>query len=649
MEMRTIAAAFALTACAAWAQPEDAAYRRMLESKRQVRAYLEQAARKITDRAEQEIRSPEAWAKVRGQRLEEMRDMLGLAPWPKRTPLNVRVTGKLDKGDYTVEKIAFESLPKFYVTGNLYVPKDRKGAAPAIVYVCGHAATPFGSKAYYQRHGISFAKNGYVCFILDPIQIAETFSLHHGVHSQEMYDWYARGYTPAGPETWNAMRAIDYLETRPEVDKTRIGITGRSGGAAMSWFTAAVDPRIKVSAPIMGISTYAANVAANTQRLHCDCMFPINSWMHDMIHQGALIAPRPLLMGHGSKDDLFPVPGYTEFEQKVGALYEAYGKREAFRNVVVPTAHADSDYLREEAIRWFDRFLLGQPDRKLDMSYTNAPPETLAVFAGSPPADAQNYRIHETFTTRPPSPPYKTLPAWEARRKELLEALRARVFAHLPQADEIGPARMLVRGAPAGKQNVPGLVYIASDGEDERSVGQFLGAVRDAVRVIVYPCGVGEVPWDKSFWKDTLRNAMHVGQTVDSIRLAHVIAAVAKAREQAGVDPARIMVAGRGISGALGLYAAILDPKIQQVMLLDPPSSHVEGPIFLNILRHTDLPEAAALIAPRRLLFYARTPDAYEYTRGIYKLYGKPGFLSRAMNIEAVLAGRYDNSFNSGR
>ena len=75
-----------------------------------------------------------------------------------------------------------------------------------------------------------------------------------------MYDWYSRGYTPAGVETWNAMRAIDYLETRPEVDKNRIGMTGRSGGAAMSWFTAAVDPRIKVVSPIMGISTYAANL-----------------------------------------------------------------------------------------------------------------------------------------------------------------------------------------------------------------------------------------------------------------------------------------------------------------------------------------------------------------------------------------------------
>ena len=211
-------------------------YQRMLESKQEVTAQLIRMARDVTDQAAAEIRSRETWEKVRTKRVEEMRDMLGLLPWPQRTPLNVRITGTLDKGAYTIENIAFESLPKIYVTGNLYVPK-REGKLPAIIYVCGHANSPFGDKTVYQRHGISLAKNGYVAFILDSIQIAETFALHHGVLWQEMYDWYSRGYTPAGVEVWNAMRALDYLETRPEVDKERFGITGRSGGAAMSWFT----------------------------------------------------------------------------------------------------------------------------------------------------------------------------------------------------------------------------------------------------------------------------------------------------------------------------------------------------------------------------------------------------------------------------
>jgi cephalosporin-C deacetylase-like acetyl esterase len=664
-----IALVFAAS-CAA----QDAAdpYQSMLESKKQVTDYLVSKAEAITRRAAEEVRSPESWEKMRARRQEEMRDMLGLLPWPERTPLRPRVTGVLDKGSYTVEKLAFESLPKLYVTANLYVPKQRQGRLPAIVYVCGHAMSPQGAKTQYQRHGISFAKNGYVALILDPIQIAETFGLHHGVSSQEMYDWYSRGYTPAGVEVWNAMRAIDYLETRAEVDRTRIGMTGRSGGAAMSWFTASVDPRVKVVAPVMGISTYAANLREDTQRLHCDCMFTINSHLHDMLHQGALIAPRPLLMAHGRKDALFPVAGYKEFEERIGVLYRGYGKPEAFRNVEVDTGHQDSDFLREQAIHWFDRHLLGIRERKLDMDYSNAPPEELAVFGGKPPEDAVNLRIHETFTTRPPSAPFKTLAAWESRARELGETLRSRIFREKPgevrvtieegKPDPVQtlrieveggvPLRALFRKPPKLAGPAPALLYVASDGEDPRAISSFLDSVNRrnaAIWMAVYPRGVGEVGWDKTFWKATLRNAMHVGHTVDSMRLLDVQAAFEALRGQQGVDPGRVLVAGKGVSGALGLYAAVLDPRILQVMLIDPPSSHAAGPIFLNILRHTDLPEAAALLAPRHVNFYARMPAGYEFTRSVYRLYRKPGNVFVAMNVEAVLEGRYDHNFSSGQ
>jgi cephalosporin-C deacetylase-like acetyl esterase len=627
---------------------DDAAYRQMLESKRQVTEYLERAAHVITEKAAGEMASREAWEKVRTKRLEEMRDMLGLLPWPERTPLNIRVTGTLDKGSYVVEKIAFESLPKVYVTGNLYIPRKRSSPAPAIVYVCGHAYSPHGDKTQYQRHGISLAKNGYVAFILDSIQIAETFGMHHGVHMQEMFDWYSRGYTPAGVEVWNAMRAIDYLETRPEVDKNRIGMTGRSGGAAMSWFTAAVDPRIKVAVPVMGISTYAANVRDNTQKRHCDCMFPINGHRHDLLHQGALIAPRPLLMMHGSQDLLFPVAGYEQFQQTVSGLYKSYGVGDSFGNVVVDTGHKDSDFLREQAIRFFDKHLMKIGERKLDMDYSDAPPEQLSVFGGKPPADALNYRIHETFTTREASGKFTALPQWEKRKTELAATLKMLLAR---DSDDGVSVRAEVRKPKQIGGKLPGLLYIASDGEDMEYINRLLGGVTrrdESVRMIVWPRGVGEVPWPRSFWKDTLRNAMHTGQTVDSMRLQDVLTAFQQLRAVEGVDPERIMVLGKGISGAIGLYAAILDPRVHQVMLMDPPSSHREGPIFLNIMRHTDLPEAAALLAPRRLNFYGHMPAAYEYTKRIYELYDKPSHIFLAMNIEYVLAGRYDHGMASG-
>ena len=175
------------------------------------------------------------------------------------------------------------------------------------------------------------------------------------------------------------------------MDKSRFGITGRSGGAAMSWFSAAVDSRLKVAVPVMGNSTYAANVAANTQKGHCDCMFPINTYQHDLMTQGALIAPRPLHMMHGKQDTLFPVPGYEEFEAKIGALYRAFGAGEKFRNTVVDTGHKDSEFLREQAIKWFDRFLMQVPERPIDLTTDLESPEKLAVFAGSPAASGTQF------------------------------------------------------------------------------------------------------------------------------------------------------------------------------------------------------------------------------------------------------------------
>src|SRR5262245_9805028 len=382
-------------------QSDSLPWQRMLASQDMMNRYLTGIARKLTNDAAAEFQTLASWEKVKERRRLELLDMLGLEPMPPRTPLNARITGVIDKPEYTIEKLAFESLPKVFATANLYLPKKQSNRVPAVIYVCGHSVSPQGSKVMYQHHAITFAKHGYVCLIIDPIQIAETFALHHGVHNLEMPDWYARGYTPAGVEVWNVIRGLDYLETRPEVDQSRFGITGRSGGAAMSWFSGAVDSRLKVVVPVMGNSTYAANVAANTQKGHCDCMFPINTYQHDLMTQGALIAPRPLYMMHGKRDSLFPVAGYEEFEAKVGALYRAYESGEKFRNTVVDTGHQDSDFLREQAIRWFDRYLMQVPERNIDLTVDRESPEGLTVFGGSPPPEAVNFRVHELLTASP--------------------------------------------------------------------------------------------------------------------------------------------------------------------------------------------------------------------------------------------------------
>jgi len=656
------------------AQSESLPWQRMLASQEMMNRYLVGIARQVSNDAAAEFRTLASWEKVKEQRRLELLDMLGLEPLPPRTPLKAQITGVIEKPEYTIEKLAFESLPKIFATANLYLPKNRSSRVPAVIYVCGHAVSPHGSKVMYQHHAITFAKHGYACLIIDPIQIAETFALQHGVYNLEMPDWYARGYTPAGVEVWNVVRALDYLETRPEVDKSRFGITGRSGGAAMSWFSAAVDSRLKVAVPVMGNSTYAANVAANTQKGHCDCMFPINTYQHDLMTQGALIAPRPVYMMHGKQDTLFPVPGYEEFERRVGALYRSYGAEEKFKNTVVDTGHKDSDFLREQAIRWFDRYLMQVPERPIDLTTDRESPERLTVFGGNPPPQALNFRVHELLTANPSPDPPTNAAGWVARRQALIEKLNKRVFrafpANPPKPEPItlaseGPGlrewslvsepgvrvRGLIRSpSTRGPAPLPTVIYIASEGEDQESIRRTLVQVlNDGRRVlIVFPRGVDEAPWRRTVQRDLLRNAMHLGRSLDSMRLWDVMRSVAAVKLRPDADSQRITILGRGISGVLGLYAAILDESIAQVVLLEPPASHRQGPIFLNILRYTDIPEVAALLAPRRLIFFGRIPEAYQPTQAIYKLLNKPWNISLTMSLKAAVDQRYDHNFSSG-
>jgi hypothetical protein len=129
------------------------------------------------------------------------------------------------------------------------------------------------------------------------------------------------------------------------------------------------------------------------------------------------------------------------------------------------------------------------------------------------------------------------------------------------------------------------------------------------------------------------------------MRLWDVLQAAAALRDVSGSE---VVTAGSGVAGALGLWAGILDERIPQSILFDAPTTHLDGPIFLNILRYTDLPEAAALMAPRRVTFYGSMPAAYRETQGIFTLYGRPDQISLTMSLEAAVAGRHDHNFSSG-
>ena len=198
-----------------------------------IQAYLAKQAEATDARFADDLKSREAWEANRPRYVEEYYHMLGLSPGPEKTPLHATVTRTLRRDDYAVEMLHYQSRPGLYVTANLYRPAAVKEGEklPAVLYVCGHSHRGRdGNKVAYQSHGIWFARHGYVCFVVDTLQLGEIAATHHGTYNLGRWWWHSRGYTPAGVEAWNGLRGIDYLVSRADVDPDRIAVTGISGG-----------------------------------------------------------------------------------------------------------------------------------------------------------------------------------------------------------------------------------------------------------------------------------------------------------------------------------------------------------------------------------------------------------------------------------
>jgi cephalosporin-C deacetylase-like acetyl esterase len=406
-------------------------------------------------------------------------DMMGLWPLPPRTALKPVITGKLTTPHYRVEKLHYQSMPGLYVTANLYLPLKVEKPAPAVLYVCGHGAVikdkvSYGNKVTYQHHGAWLAEHGYVCLIVDTLQLGEIQGIHHGLYRRGMWWWVSMGYTPAGVELWNGMRGLDYLCTRPEVDKERLGVAGRSGGGATSWWVMAADERVKAAVPVAGIADLRAHVSEGSPgRLragvvagHCDCMYMHNTYRWDYTQVIALCAPRATLLGNSDADYIFPMPGYRRMAAKVRKLYGALGVAEKFDLLETKGPHKDTPELRDGEYRWMNRWLKGervkieQPDRE---RFT---PQQLKVLDKAP-ADAINAVVHERFRRAAkleiPAAEKEAREWWKVKAGELKKALQERCFRGWPEKP--GPLNAKVAGtAVAHGVRLTAVSYVSEEG-----------------------------------------------------------------------------------------------------------------------------------------------------------------------------------------
>ena len=359
-------------------------------------SYFANAVEKIKTITDSDLASitRENWSERQATWRTELRTMLGLEPQPERTDLKVTVTGTIQHTGLIIQRLHYQSRPGLYVAANLYLPQGDAPETgwPAVLYLCGHAKVEsngrwLGNKIGYHHHGLWFARHGVACLIIDTVQLGELHGEHHGTYKLGRWDWVSRGYTPAGVEAWNAMRALDLLETWPGIDGKRMGITGRSGGGAYSWYAAALDDRIRVAVPVAGITDLQNHIVDGCVEGHCDCMYMINYFGWDYPKLAALIAPRPLLLANSDADGIFPLDGVLRTHQAIAKVYANLGAKDKLGLLITPGPHQDTQELQVGAFKWLLTHLVGKEPIIDSPALKELTAEQLAVFDHEIPAD----------------------------------------------------------------------------------------------------------------------------------------------------------------------------------------------------------------------------------------------------------------------
>jgi cephalosporin-C deacetylase-like acetyl esterase len=288
-----------------------------------------------------------------------------LGQFPARTALNPVVHGTIREQGYSIEKISYESFPSHHVTANLYVPAG-KGPFPAVLLFCGHEDISKASPSY-QQTAILFAQHGFVVLVIDPISQSERHQLtdaagkpltRGGTSEHTLLNEASNllGTSTPADELWDNTRSLDYLVTRPEVDTTRIGCLGNSGGAIQTIYFAGFDPRIKVMAPCSYLATRERTMEMTGPADGCAQMPGEGKAELEFTDYLLMAAPKPLLILAG-RYDFIDYRGTEEAYKELKKAYTTLGDPGKVALFSYDDGHGISQPKREAVVAWFCRWL----------------------------------------------------------------------------------------------------------------------------------------------------------------------------------------------------------------------------------------------------------------------------------------------------
>ena len=279
-----------------------------------------------------------AWEARKASLRNQILVAAGLSPLPEKTPLNAQVFGRYEGKGYTVEKVLLETLPGFYLGGNLYRPVDDRAKHPAILNPHGHwqyGRLENESVDSGPALGISLARQGYVVFAYDMVGYTDTIQVPHRFGSSAMRLW---SFGPLGLQQWDSIRALDFVSSLPDVDTARIGAVGASGGGTQTFLLAAVDDRIAFTSPVNMVSSImqGGDLCENTPGLRIGT---------NNVEIAAMTAPRPMLLVSDTTDWTRNLPR-VEYPA-IQKIYGLYGKADQVSAVQFQAVHNFNQQSRE--------------------------------------------------------------------------------------------------------------------------------------------------------------------------------------------------------------------------------------------------------------------------------------------------------------
>ena len=647
----------------------------------------------VRRRAQGELTTPEsiqrrqAWVRSTLWRL--------IGGMPQRTPLALQARGSLERDGYRVEKLVYESRPGLHVTANLYVPTGRPGPFPGLLFQAGHLPAGKGA-APYQRCCQALVKLGYLVLAFDPAGQGERvyYPLPDGPATRlgspdEEHDRAGRQLLLAGDTQtrlmlWDAVRSLDVLASRPEVDPARLASTGQSGGGTLTMLLAAVDDRLAA----------AAIACANTEDVACAGFAPpgaTDDAEQNLLGAGPLgfdrwdllypLAPRPLLVLTSTEDPFTTYsPNYLangrEQAARLARVYAVLGKADHLRWVESPAPHGLSADRRLEIERWLGRFLLPETTSLLDEPETlPEAEETTWVFpegnvvralGGRTPLDLARERV---ATPARPGADLEALLGVVRPSSGLRAAVLARAHSRGCEVETLevqSAPRVWVPAWLFRPLREPRSVVIAlePDGREQRAWRALARAGHAVCAADLRGTGAlrPEVDRDAAAYARNHANeesyawaSLILGESLLAQRIVDLLALVEALSNHASLGGCPVTLAARGALTLPALFAAAMEPRIGLVFLdgglasyrslLDteddacPLANRLPG-----LLAETDLPAVALAVRPRPVILAgpvdgAGRPMLVGEARALYQ--GAPNVRimpERAWGFEALAA-----------